>query len=134
VLVYPMRESDMVRDLDLIRQLLLTVEGNPDMDGKREFVYQSSEEIAIPDRSLEVLAYHTVLLIEAGYLKGNIRSGYTMPTISRLTNIGHDFLDNIRDPGIWAKTKERAGDLSGAALPVIAGIALAEVKKHFGLP
>ena len=134
MLAYPLRDcSDMVLDLDLIRDLLLKVEANPEMNGKTEFIYQSPEDIGILGHSLEEIAYHASLLIEAGYLKGNLTCGYMMPSISRLTLRGHDFLGNIKDPSIWQKTKERLSGLPGAALSVVAGLALAEVKKYFGL-
>ena len=57
-----------------------------------------------------------------------------MPTISQLTWQGHEFLDNIRDPGIWGKTKERLKGLPNVAISVIGEIAMAEIKKHIGLP
>jgi hypothetical protein len=69
------------------------------------------------------------LLLEAGFLKGD-----PMPSISRLTWEGHEFLDNIRDAGIWGKTKAKLRDLPSVAVTLIREIALAETKKHLGLP
>ena len=56
-----------------------------------------------------------------------------IPAISKLTWQGHEFLDNIKDPGIWGKTKKRVEGLPSVALKVVAAIAEAEVKKHLGL-
>jgi hypothetical protein len=123
----------MQRDMDLIREMLLNVEQNPEMDGRTEFIYQSPEEMGISGHSLEELAYHAKMLVEEDYLKGNARSGYTMPSIRCLTWKGHEFLDNIKDPGIWTKVKSRITGLQGIGLSIIAQIAEAEVKKHFGL-
>jgi hypothetical protein len=57
-----------------------------------------------------------------------------MQSIRALTWNGHEFLDSVRDTGIWAKVKERAAKLPSAPLSILAGIAVAEVKKHLGLP
>jgi hypothetical protein len=60
-------------------------------------------------------------------------AGYPMPAISRMTWEGHEFLDNIRDAGVWAKTKERLKGIPGIDLAVIAEIAKAEINKKLGL-
>jgi hypothetical protein len=133
MIVCPVREDFVQRDMDLIREILLRVEANQRMDGRTEFVYQSPEEMGISGHSLEEIAYHAKLLIEDHYLKGNLSTGYTMPSIRRLTNAGHDFLDNIRDAGIWSNVKNRIGDLQHLALPIIAAVAESEVKRHLGL-
>ena len=53
--------------------------------------------------------------------------------ISKLTWEGHEFVDDIKDSGIWANTKARVEGLSGVALSVVAEIAKAEIKKRLGL-
>lgn len=116
----------MQRDMDLIRDLLLELESNPLCDGRR-FI-----NLDMPGRSIEEIDYHLGLLLEAGYLKGT----QTMSTISvsSMTWEGHEFLDNIKDPGIWSKTKERAKVIPGVALKVLAEIAASEIRKHLNLP
>jgi len=54
--------------------------------------------------------------------------------LNKLTWEGHEFLDDIRDQGIWNKTKERLKDIPSASIPVIVEIAKAEIKKRLGLP
>jgi hypothetical protein len=56
-----------------------------------------------------------------------------MPAVSRLTWEGHEFLDNIKDVGVWEKTKERLQGIPGVALTVVAALAEAEIKKRLGL-
>jgi hypothetical protein len=73
-------------------------------------------------------------LIEAGFLKGKIEMGTPLHVISRLTWKGHEFLDDIRDSGIWEKTKKRLSGLPSVSLSIVAEIAKAEIKKHLGLP
>jgi len=43
-------------------------------------------------------------------------------------------LDDIRDPDIWQKTKERAKGLISVGLTLIWEIAKAEIKTKLGLP
>jgi hypothetical protein len=109
----------------LIRDLLLEVAANPDLDGHLEVTFTADG-----DHSLVEVTYHGQLLIEAGYLKGN----RGMATVSRLTWDGHEFLDNIRDPRMWKNTKERLKGLPSVAIAVVAEIAKSEIKKHLGLP
>lgn len=127
MIAFPERENAVERDMDLIRDLLLMVEANPEMDGTHEFQFASG---AFPDRSPEEVSYHLKKLIEAGFLHGNQHTAL----VSSLTWNGHEFLDNIKDPGIWGKTKKQLSGLPGVALTVVAQIAQAEIKKHLGLP
>jgi hypothetical protein len=119
------RKFEMQRDMDLIRDLLLKVESDPMCDG-RHFV-----TLDIPNYSVEDVDYHLGLLIKAGYLTGT--QTMTTLSVSSLTWEGHEFLDNIKDPGIWSKTKERAKGIPGIALKVLAEIATSEIRKHLGL-
>jgi len=122
----------MERDMDLVRDLLLHIEGDPQYDGQRWLRPEIPSEMGSPHHSIEEIAYHLNLLVEAGYLRGmTVLSG--MPAISRMTWQGHEFLDNIRDEDVWSKTKERIKGLSGIALGVVAQIAEAEIKKRLGL-
>lgn len=66
------------------------------------------------------LKYTIVKLFEGNYIKGDMTlkdSGVNFETVSitQLTLIGHDLLDNIRPENAWNKTKEllqKAGDFS----------------------
>jgi hypothetical protein len=133
MIVYPVKDNFMQRDMDLIREILLRVAANQEMDGRTEFIYQSPEEIGITGHSLEEVAYHVKMLIKSGYLEGNLHTGYTMPSISSLTLAGHDFLGNISDPGIWEKLKNQFGALPNVALHVIGEVGLSEIKRKLGL-
>jgi len=131
--VYEWKEVIMKRDMDLLRDLLLKIEDNKQMDGTRDFMYANPEELGISGFSTEEVAYHIRLLIEGGCVNGAITIAVPMHVIRCLTNQGHDFLDTIRDQGIWEKTKARLAGLPSAPLSVIVQIAMAEFKKHFGL-
>ena len=120
--------------MDLIRDLLLGIEADSRFSGRNWISPDEKDNLGVlgvSDHSHEEVAYHLALLIEGQYLIG--KTTMEMPIISRLTWEGHEFLDNIRDPGIWGKTKERLKGLPNIALSVIAQIAQAEIKKHVGL-
>lgn len=131
MIVYEIKESSVQRDMDLVRQLLLRIERDPQLDGSR-WVHFDPADLGIEERSPEEIGYHMKLLIEAGYLNGKY-AFEAIPIISKLTWEGHEFLDNIKDVGVWEKTKKRIDGLSGVALKVVAAIAESEIKKHLGL-
>lgn len=85
------------RDMELIRNLLLSIRDN--------------DRSLVADYDLRTRAYHVQLLIEAGYIEGNvIRGGATgMPEnymIRWITWRGHDFLDASANPKVWQWAKE----------------------------
>jgi hypothetical protein len=129
--IFQRKIIDMKRDMDLIRDLLLHVESDPLYNGQSWVTPDIPSDVGVSDHSIEEISYHLTLLIEAGYLAGN--TGIIMPTISKLTWKGHEFLDDIKDKDVWSKTKERIQGLSGIALSVVAEIAKAEIKKKLGL-
>jgi hypothetical protein len=118
--------------MDLVRDLLLKIEGDQEMDFTRQFPI-GHPSLDIPGYSFDQLAYHARLLLENGYAKGDYRG----PSISGLTWDGHEFLDSIKDVGIWETTKTQLAGLPSVTLKVFAAtaeaIGAAIVKKHLGL-
>lgn len=122
---YP--KVNMIRDMDFVREILFKMEQDPYCNR------QGLTELNIPGHTAEETVYHVILLRDAGLIKVGEASLSVVPLVSGLTWQGHEFLANIKDPGIWEKTKERAKSLQGVALGILVQIAEAEVKKHFGL-
>jgi hypothetical protein len=131
---------DVKRDMDLVRGLLISLEENQEFDGST-WLYcctpQKSPRAALcvldfPGHSLEEINYHASLLVGSGFVKGKVKEG-KLTLINSLTWDGHEFLDNIKDVGVWEKTKERLHGIPGVALGVVAAIAEAEIKKRLGL-
>jgi hypothetical protein len=129
--VYARRSPVVQRDMDLIRQLLLRIEQDPKLNGK-EWIHFDPSELGLANRNSEEIGYHLAMLIEADFVEGRIGIE-AIPTISKLTWEGHEFLDNIKNDNVWNKTKSRIGDLGTVSLKVVASIAEAEIKKHLGL-
>jgi hypothetical protein len=128
----------MKRDMELIRTILLRVEEDPKFDGSFQGVDAIS--LRITDQPEAEVRYQLVLLVEAGFLIGNVKLANTnLPVfgpivVARLTWQGHEFLDDIRDPQIWGKTKERAKAVASVGFGFLWEIAKAEIKTKLGLP
>src|SRR5271154_2917382 len=82
------------------------------MNHLREFWVTQSPEFITPGYSPEQVAYHARLLLKGGYVTGDSRK----PSISGLTWEGHEFLDSIKDTGVWETTKERLSGLPNVTL------------------
>jgi hypothetical protein len=65
----------------------------------------------VPDRKPEETLYHIVLFRDAGFVDGGDVSPSKLPLVSGLTGKGRELLDNVKAPGIWAKTQERVKSL-----------------------
>ena len=93
----------MKRDLDLIREILLGIEANH--TNKTTIAAEVGLNFKVEGHSDEEVAYHLILLIDAGYVLGQKTSMQNMVMVKGLTMTGHDYLDSVRDPEIWRKTK-----------------------------
>ena len=98
----------MIRNLDLVREILLAVE---DHEPERINSLQSISQKDFSGSSAKNF-YHINMLVDAGFIKlagmpkfagDNVVHGMTMA--------GHDFLDAIRDLSVWSHTKKRVGEI-----------------------
>lgn len=111
----------MKRDMDLVREILLAVEG-----GTLSFGDESE-----PDRfghPRTVVLEHLHLMKQAGLVEvmGELLSGEV--DLRGLTWDGHDFLDTVRDPEVWKRTKEGASKMGGWTFGLIKDLATAYLK------
>ncbi len=109
----------MKRDDDLIRQLLFRYEAQDDW-----VVFVPDTVDMSKEERLE--QYHILLLVDQALMTTVGKS------TARLTAQGHDFLQAIRDDGIWSKTKAIVAEEGGnATLALLNQIAVALLKKKF---
>jgi hypothetical protein len=118
--------------MDLVRDVLRKIEQDPLMDNSDER-QTSAEYFGVGDVRAAELKYDLRLLIENGFVQGNADALYEMPLVAGLTWKGHEFIADITDPDIWAKTKERIGVLSNVAIAFVWEIAKSEIKQRLGL-
>ncbi|WP_210358969.1 DUF2513 domain-containing protein [Sphingomonas beigongshangi] len=129
------------RDMNVIRDLLLEIEGGRNVFHLLDQETADALGLPLPDASLSAedvakLEYHLTLLAEAKFISLSRRSGGYW-AIDGITWEGHDFLDSVRDPRIWKLTKagaEQAGGFSVEMLKALAkGILKTQVEKHSGI-
>ncbi|KQI69198.1 hypothetical protein AN189_06430 [Loktanella sp. 3ANDIMAR09] len=120
----------MKRSLDLIREILIAIE---DYEPER---ISSLQTLSPKDFSgTEAENYHHIkMLRDAGLidLAGQPLLSGDFP-ISGMTMSGHDFLDAIRDQGVWDKTKNRLSKAGGWTLDLVLAVAKEELKRRLGL-
>lgn len=123
----------MKRDMDLVRNILLSAEAL-----EHGYVNDSPKIDGYTD---EQVAHHIYLMWQAGLVKGADTSGVSCdsPTaiLISVTWQGHDFLDAIRDPEIWKKTKDIAGQAGGFTFELIGelakGLLKTQIKRLTGI-
>jgi hypothetical protein len=113
----------MKRDMDLVRSILLTIEQSPQA--------KIARIPSIGSYTDDELAEHTRLAFSAGLLEGVQHQSMKGPPQFLnvgLTWDGHEFLEKIRDPDVWDKTKTAAGKVGSWSLPLLADLALGYAK------
>ena len=116
--------------MDFIREILLKVEADSELDGT---VFKTYEVSDFDGHSEDEIAYHARLLLEAGLVDGDIAFN-PVPSICRLTWQGHEFIGATKDPRIWDNVKERLKGFPDVAVSIVWEIAKAEARKHLGFP
>ncbi|MGH7075598.1 MAG: DUF2513 domain-containing protein [Stellaceae bacterium] len=119
----------MKRDMELIRLLLLKVEELPIQAGAVVGIDWGSEFFDIPGYDRDTAIKHFQLLLEAGFLSVPKSQGMTLFMIKGLSWEGHEFIDSIRSPEVWSKTKGVMKSVGGFGLDVMVQVAKAEGKR-----
>ncbi len=118
----------MKRDMDYIRQLLLNIEASDSPPSLPQLLPSNPDEF---DRQ-KLHDHLRMLSEEAGFVSGTtigaLKERYWFDL--RLTWLGHDFLDSVRDPEIWAKTKAGAEKAGVFTIGLLKDLATGFVKKQ----
>ena len=134
----PTQAGSMKRDMDLIRQILLDIEGGKysfqvNVIGKNQTIITDPIQVA----QIKSMRYHLRILGGAGFVSFSQKDVRFSGEVLGLTWQGHDFLDTIRDPDVWRKTKEGAKKASGAGFGFVVELGKAYAKaelQKLGLP
>lgn len=121
----------MKRDMDLIRDLLLKLEAFPTSRGAIYHLTAEDDELRFDNYDPDLVDYHLALLLEVDFVE-RVSGGRPMEGIMfrRLTWAGHDFLDSVRDPVIWNRTKDGALAAGGFTVDLLAELAKGFIKKQ----
>ena len=103
----------MMRDMELIRQILMQVEANDDP--------QTFVDPTVEGRTEQDVSYHVMIAEQAGLLEAMDRSaiGIFRWSASRLTWTGHEFLDAAKDEEVWKRCLTKAGGTSASNFDVL---------------
>ena len=112
-----------MRDMDLIRDILLVTENKCEADS-----FYTFEDGLFAGFTEEEIYMHSKLLFEKGFLRKTPQTLSYSVCVSGLTWEGYDFLDSVRDPEIWRKTKETANKAGGFTIDILGGIAKGLIK------
>jgi hypothetical protein len=121
----------MKRDMDLVRGLLLRLEALPVRRGGVVKIPPDDEAIAVDGYDVDQIDYHLSQIIRAGWID---EGGGARPMIGIgfrcLTPAGHDFLDSVRDPETWSRTKKAAAGAGGFTLDLLKDLAKGLIRKQ----
>lgn len=116
----------MKRDMDKVRSVMLALEGH---EGPFRMTMKMP---ALGDTvsGREAVEYIT-LLRSAGFLDRSDGGSY------RISWSGHEFLDSVRDPEIWQKTKDGANKVGSWSMKLLGELAVGFARakaQQLGLP
>ena len=115
-----------MRDMDLIRDILLATENNCEADS-----FYTFEDGLFAGFTEKEIYMHSDLLFKKGFLRKTPQTlGYSV-CVSGLTWEGYDFLDSVRDPEIWRKTKAAGEKVGGWTVGILADYAKGLIKLQF---
>lgn len=120
----------MRRDMDLIRDLILNLEAMQRKPGILEELSPGEGEMIVEGYSSDEIAYHLNLIMEAGFLVTHGRMGSGNILFERLAWTGHDFVDSVRSPEVWAKTKKGAEAAGGFTVDLLKDLAKGFITKQ----
>jgi uncharacterized protein DUF2513 len=124
----------MKRDMDLVRELLLAVEAAPAdaILANRDLQFSGHSDVDV--------AEHVMLLADGGLLDVIDAAAMRSPGTPRqfyirgITWTGYEYLDSVRNPEIWRKTKstivEKGAELT---MDLVMAVAKALIKQQVGL-
>lgn len=122
--------DEMQRNMDLIRELLLKLEALPMRPGEVMSISPEAEEIVVRGYDAGQIDYHLTMIRKAGFIDEGGEHPMVGIGFRSLSWEGHDFLDSVRDPEIWAKTKKAAGRAGGFTVDLLKDLAKGFIKKQ----
>ncbi|MBD8087676.1 DUF2513 domain-containing protein [Limosilactobacillus sp. c11Ua_112_M] len=120
---------------DSIRMVMLDLESCLTWDGSQTNIWSPNGLATFESyKSLghDEFIYTVSKLIEGGYINGKLcPANNTIGDIYvySITWKGHEFLDNIRDPKVWSKTKSITGKFTSVSVSLVSNIASQVIAK-----
>jgi hypothetical protein len=97
----------------------------------------SDPEVQVEGHAPDEIEYHLQMLVEQGFVE-RPRSGAMQGIMfKKLTWGGHDYLDAVRDPKVWHKTKDATDKVGSWTFEIVKELAKAVIKgelQKMGIP
>lgn len=127
----------MKLNMDVVREILLAIEECPSQALSHDISFAVYARIReeFPEAHGDV-GHYLELLIDNGFIYGSVNPTFSgnIIVVGQLTLSGHDFLNNIRDDGVWKKTKEQSSKVGGSlSLEMVKEVAKVVVRGTLGL-
>ena len=123
------KSSAMKRDMDLVRQILLTLSNH-------ESGY-APPHLELEGYNKSQIKYHCLIMGEAGLIlaEDHTELGDTSPGASaiRLTWEGHDFIANAENEENWTQTKSALSKLGDVSFSIWGSVLTSVVKQNLGI-
>jgi hypothetical protein len=116
--------------MNLIRELLLKLEDLPETPGGVHRLVPGELAMDIEGHSANEVDYHLQLIEEAGFIRTFSRELGGAILFDRLTWAGHDFVDSVRSPEVWAKTRRGAEAVGGITIDLVKDLAKGFLRKQ----
>ena len=120
----------MQRDMDLIRELLLRLEKAHDRPFTTWTIPFDDEALAVEGYTPDQIGVHLELIVDAGLLKVEGR-GFSADGWLIFQGVnweGREFLETVRDPEVWKRTKEGASKMGGWTFSLLKDMGTAYLK------
>ncbi|MER9020230.1 DUF2513 domain-containing protein [Mesorhizobium sp. M0590] len=130
----------MKRDMDLVRDVLLALEDVPAHFGAPVKLTIGQAPLAFADRPNGDVAYHIRIMTQGDLISmgGISEDGITIERYHGFRWLGHEFLDDVRDPKAWSAAKDGAKKVGSGSLGFIWEVAKSlgkyELGKRLGIP
>jgi hypothetical protein len=122
----------LARDLDLVRAILFKIEESP-LSPVSGSEYQPFE---VSGYDPMLVYYHLEMLREAGWLHMEVAMGSPpLVWITAITWEGHDFIETVRNAGVWARVRSKIStEGGGMAIAAVKALAHQYLHTHLGIP
>lgn len=125
----------MKLDHECVRSILLTIEEKHQY-GKVLRLEEILQSERLSDFDEDEIKYVLIKLADAEYISGTPTYGSNQLVdfdCNVLTWSGHQFLDTIRDPEVWKKTKRIASKLTSVSITMLSSIGSQVLTKLLGI-
>eukprot|EP01012_Entosiphon_sulcatum_P062932 TRINITY_DN89674_c0_g1_i1.p1 TRINITY_DN89674_c0_g1~~TRINITY_DN89674_c0_g1_i1.p1 ORF type:complete len:132 (-),score=7.32 TRINITY_DN89674_c0_g1_i1:154-549(-) len=119
----------MKRDMDLIRELMLSLEAQDLRPGMVRYLSAREGSLTLDGYTPDQIDSHLDLISRSGFIVNGSSRPMRGIAFMGLEWAGHDFVDSVRDPEIWRATKSKIEKVKGFSFDLVVSVAKGLLKK-----